>query len=220
MAVIQITSCDTLTTYEVDYGGTPLLVGDVYFISFTSNTLNGCFTYNGAGTTPVDTVVATVPYADCSTCQSECLCSSVDVTISQTDLDSASGNTGPNAVYNGVVFYQYNTCVNPNPMVSEGYILAGTFTNSVCALTNQVTFSLFYYYQDDVVKDSTLDPFFSSYSVGGCCTVPTPTPIKVPTGLNALPIIPPAIALFKIDVPLTNPPVTFSSKSLAPLTKL
>lgn len=113
--------------------------------------------------------------SDCS-----CDCFNIDVTITQGDLDAASGNTGGNVIYNGVVYYQYNSCYTSSN-VDEPYTVAGTYPSSVCATGNQVAYSLFYYYQDDTLKDSQLDPFTSSYSVSGCCFAPTPTPTNTTT---------------------------------------
>ena len=38
MAVGLITSCSTLTTYNVDYSGT-LLLGTIYYLTFVGNTI-------------------------------------------------------------------------------------------------------------------------------------------------------------------------------------
>jgi hypothetical protein len=58
-----------------------------------------------------------------------CSCKYVSVLVNQTDLDSASGNTNPSL--NGVIYYQYNTCTNPNPQVFESYSVAGNYPNVV-----------------------------------------------------------------------------------------
>jgi hypothetical protein len=102
--------------------------------------------------------------------------------VNQTDLDSASGNTNPSL--NGVIYYQYNTCTNPNPQVFESYSVAGNYPNDVCVLVNQFGSSLLYYYQNDILIDSQLSPgsFLSSFSLGACCSVSTPTP--TPTNTN------------------------------------
>ena len=110
-----------------------------------------------------------------------CTCTYVDVIITQHDVDSASGNTNPSQ--NGIVYYQYNTCDNPNPMVSQAYSVAGTYTNSVCVLTTQLAYTSFYYYQNDNLIDSITTPldFTSSYMAAGCCVPSSPTPTQTPT---------------------------------------
>jgi len=110
-----------------------------------------------------------------------CSCQYVSVNVNQSDLNSASGNTNPS--FDGVIFYQYNTCADPNPQVYESYSVAGNYTNSVCILANQFPASLLYYYQDNNVIDSQSSPgsFTSSFSLGGCCVDPTPTPTETPT---------------------------------------
>ena len=87
---------------------------------------------------------------------SSCTCRYVNLTIDQTDLNSASGNTDPSL--NGKVFYQYNICDDPNPMVDQPYTVSGTYLNSVCILSSQFLYSLMYYYQDDNVIDSQTSP--------------------------------------------------------------
>ena len=138
---------------------------------------NLCYTSTGGGVgcSYKDLLSAANNLGTSCTNDSQCVCDcyNIDVTITQGDLDAASGNTSNP---NGTVFYQYNTCVNPNPQVSESYTVAGTYPNSVCALGTQIAYSLFYYYQNDVLKDSQMDVLTSSYSVSGCCVTPTPTP--------------------------------------------
>jgi hypothetical protein len=324
MAVIIITSCDTAISYEVNLVGPVLTLGEVNFFSLTGSTPDGCYTYDGPGTTPVDTISGKTPYPDCPTCLATittptptttetptptptltqtpttsgvynsyyltgccdgstleilsgpvlslnpgdiiyvvwdntnqnncftvvgpqigyptyvwnpiddffsspyidcdacivdnevpcptptptvtptitptetptptitstntpsvtpCSCQYVSVNVNQTDLNSASGNTNPSL--DGVIFYQYNTCTNPNPQVDESYSVAGNYVDSVCVLANQFSASLLYYYQDDNIIDSQSSPgsFLSSYSLGGCCVdlTPTPTPTETET---------------------------------------
>ena len=71
MAVGLITSCSTLTTYNVDYSGT-LLPGTIYYLTFVGATPAECYTFLGPGSGPTDTVATiSAPYVDCATCQSE-----------------------------------------------------------------------------------------------------------------------------------------------------
>ena len=71
MAVGLITSCSTLTTYNVDYSGT-LSPGTIYYLTFVGATPAECYTFLGPGSGPTDTVATiSAPYVDCATCQSE-----------------------------------------------------------------------------------------------------------------------------------------------------
>ena len=138
------------------------------------------YSYNSVCTgDPCGPGVSPTPTATPTPTPTPCTCNYIDVTITQNDIDSASGNTNPSL--NGVVYYQYNTCQSPSPMVDEPYTVAGTYSNSVCVLSTQIAFTLFYYYQNDVVVDSLTSPFTSSYVVGGCCAPPTSTPTQTPT---------------------------------------
>ena len=69
MAIGLITSCDTSTTYNVSYGGS-MNPGTIYYLTFTGGTPEGCYTYNGVGSSPTDTVnTISVGYGDCLSCQ-------------------------------------------------------------------------------------------------------------------------------------------------------
>jgi len=129
-----------------------------------------------------------------------CECVYIDVTITQADIDSAYGNTNPSL--DGVVYYQYNTCANPNPQVSESYTIAGTYINSVCVLANQVGYTIFYYSQNDIIYDSNLNPSFftSTYEIGGCCNGLTPTPTPTPTNTQT-----PTVTPTNTGTPTTTP---------------
>ena len=70
MAVLLITSCDTSTQYNVNYGSA-LNPGSVYYLTFTGTTPSGCYTYNSIGSTPIDEIsTVSTPYVDCEECQS------------------------------------------------------------------------------------------------------------------------------------------------------
>lgn len=109
-----------------------------------------------------------------------CTCTYIDVTITQLDLDSASGNTNPSQ--DGVVYYQYTDC-DTSSFAYEPYTVSGIYTDSVCVLTSQIGSSFFYYYENDVQIDSITSPldFTSSYVAAGCCVPSSPTPTKTPT---------------------------------------
>ena len=65
MAILQITSCDTVSTYEVNYSGITPTVGEVFYFTFTGGTPSGCYTYDALGTTPIDEVESKVLYTSC-----------------------------------------------------------------------------------------------------------------------------------------------------------
>ena len=131
--------------------------------------------------TPTPTNTATPTNTQTPTATS-CSCRYVSVSVEQVDLNSASGNTSPSL--DGVIYYQYNTCADPNPQVSESYSVAGNYPNDVCILANQFFNSLLYYYQDNNLIDSQTSPgsFSSTFLLGNCCSVATPTP--TPTNTN------------------------------------
>jgi hypothetical protein len=241
-SVIQIISCDTSAPYNVTISSISGLTGGiVYSFTFTGFALpSGCYEYIGVSSAPIDTVATvSIGYPDCATCQllsvtptptptntetptptptltptvTPCSCNYVDVTISQVDLNSASGNTNPSL--NGIVYYQYNTCTDPNPQVSESYTVSGVNLNSVCILTNQFGNSLLYYYQNDNVIDSNSSPglFVSSFTLAGCCTPPTPTPTPTVTPTNTktptvTPTITPTNTPTNTETPTNTPTIT------------
>jgi hypothetical protein len=227
--VITIISCDTSISYEVTYSGAVLANGIIYSFTFTGSLPSGCYTLIGVvGSSPVDTVstVNLFGYADCPSCQASiitptptptptvtpttCICSNINLTITQSDLNSASGNT-VNPSENGVVYYGYTACENPNPPAQQSYTVSGTYLNSVCVLTNQIGVTYFYYYKNDTVIDSLMSPglFTSTYTVGGCCVAatPTPTPTVTPTNTKT-PTITPTPTNTNSGTPTTTPTLT------------
>jgi hypothetical protein len=94
--------------------------------------------------------------------------------VTQGDIDDATGNT--NTSLNGKVYLFYDDCEN-NPTIEE-YSAAGTYTHSVCALTNQIgVLTNTYYYKNNVSVNGT-----STWSNSNdCCFVPTPTPTNTTT---------------------------------------
>jgi hypothetical protein len=71
MAVLQITSCDTLAVYNVDPSGFTLNSGSTYYMTFTGSTPSGCYTYDDISILPVDDTISSVSvsYVDCVECQ-------------------------------------------------------------------------------------------------------------------------------------------------------
>ena len=101
-------------------------------------------------------------------------CTSYSLTISQLDLDNATGNTPPNQ--DGVMYVTYYDC--NGDFVTDEYG-AGYFENAICN-NDDVGFVSLYYYNND----SASVPTYSSANAGtGTCEVlptPTPTPTFVP----------------------------------------
>jgi len=181
MANYSITPCSGSTSIVIDFGATPPIVSKVYYIYFTGLTSPGCYTVNS---TSVGTAVDGVsnisdPNDDCITCTG-CTCHYTNVTILQSDINRASGNTGPNVVYNGVVSVLYTRCdSNPN---SKDYTVAGTYLNDLCVLKTQVNNATVYYYENNTLITDTYPWSGSSlFDTGSCCIDPTPTPTPTPT---------------------------------------
>jgi hypothetical protein len=100
-------------------------------------------------------------------------CKFYDVTISQTDLDNATGNTDPN--FNGKVFFDFTDC-NSIPTTLD-FTVAGTYTNAFCADNTQLI--QISYYQNDL---QNLTPVSTETEQGVCSSpTPTPTPTQTPT---------------------------------------
>ena len=183
MAVYDITACSGGASTPIEFGATTPVVGKVYYIYFTGLTTPACYTIDGTSVlVPVDGV-STISNAndDCTTCTT-CTCHYVNVTITQADINSASGNTTPSL--NGVVTVQYNVCTLPSPQDSKDYTVAGTYTNDLCVLKSTIYTgtNIIYFYQDDTLYTSTY-PFTGSsvFDTGSCCVDPTPTPTLTPT---------------------------------------
>lgn len=175
MAVYNISSCSAPGSVDVDFGVYTPIIGKVYYLYFAGLTPVGCYTVNSLGGVAADTVTnISTPNDDCSTCQN-CTCHYVNVTILQTDIDAASGNT--NTSYNGVVSIQYNQCTSPSPQVTKDYAEAGTFTNDLCVLKTQVlNVTVFYYQNDALIANNYPWTGSSLFDTGSCCVDPTPTP--------------------------------------------
>ena len=110
MANYSITPCSGSTPTIIDFGATTPIVSKVYYIYFTGATSAGCYTVNSTSVgVAVDGISSvSTPNDDCITCTG-CTCHYVNVTILQSEIDAASGNTNPSQ--NGVVTVQYNAIV-------------------------------------------------------------------------------------------------------------
>jgi hypothetical protein len=85
-----------------------------------------------------------------------------DVTIEQSDIDNAIGNTEP-GMANNTVYVEYQDCNNQTTLAL--YTVAGTYTNSICVAKTS-TPSMFYYNFNSVVSGFS---FLSGTNVH-CCT--------------------------------------------------
>ena len=125
MANYSITPCSGSTPTIIDFGATTPIISKVYYLYFSGVTSPGCFTINGTSVgVAVDGIInISTPNDDCITCTG-CTCHYVNVTILQSDIDAASGNTNPSQ--NGVVTVQYNQCTSPSPQTTQDYTVSGT----------------------------------------------------------------------------------------------
>ena len=215
MANYNITPCSGSTSIVVDFGVIAPVVSKVYYIYFTGLTAPSCYTVNSAtGATAIDGVsTISTPNDDCVTCTG-CTCHYVDVTIVQSELDAASGNTGPNAIYNGVVTVQYNQCSSPSPQLTKDYTVAGSYPNDLCVLKSSIYTgtNIIYYYQDDVLITSSYPYSGSSvFDTGSCCVDPTPTPTPTVTNTVTPTVtssVTPTVTPTKSETPTPTPTVT------------
>ena len=214
MANYNITPCSGSTSIVVDFQSYSPVVSKVYYIYFTGLTAPSCYTVNSVtGATAVEGV-SSISNAndDCFACTG-CTCHYVNVTIVQSELDAASGNTDPSL--NGVVSVQYTRCDN-NPSYSD-YTVAGTYLDDLCLLKSQIYTgtNIIYYYQDDTLITSSYPYTGSSvFDTGSCCVDPTPTP--TPTVTNTLtPTVTPTNTLTPTVTPTNTltPSVTPSNTS-------
>jgi hypothetical protein len=178
MANYNITPCSGSTSIVIDFGAYTPVVSKVYYIYFTGSTPADCYTINSStGATAIDSVASlSTPNDDCITCTG-CTCHYVDVTIVQSELDSASGNTDPSL--NGLVTVQYNQCSSPSPQTTQDYTVSGTYLNDLCVLKSSIYTgtNIIYYFQDDNLVVSSYPYSGSSvFDTGSCCVDPTPTP--------------------------------------------
>lgn len=186
MANYNITPCSGSTSIVVDFGAITPVVSKVYYIYFTGVTSPSCYTVNSStGATAIDGV-STISTAndDCITCTG-CTCHYVNVTIDQSELDAASGNTDPSQ--NNVVTVQYNICSSPSPQTTKDYTVAGSYPNDLCVLKSSIYTgtNVIYYFQDDNLIVSYYPYSASSvFDTGSCCVDPTPTP--TPTITNTV----------------------------------
>ena len=192
MANYNITPCSGSTSIVVDFGAFTPVVSKVYYIYFTGLTSPDCYSVDSiTGATAVDGILSiSNANDDCITCTG-CTCHYVDVTIVQSEIDAASGNTGPNAIYNGVVSVSYTNC-NFN-LDYKDYTVAGSYPDDLCALKTAIydSTNLIFYYQDNNIITSAYPYSGSSvFDTGSCCLSVTPTPTVTPTNTETPTVTP------------------------------
>ncbi len=215
MANYNITPCSGSTSIVIDFGAYTPVVSKVYYIYFTGSTPADCYTINSStGATAIDSVSSlSTPNDDCITCTG-CTCHYVDVTIVQSELDSASGNTDPSL--NGLVTVQYNQCSSPSPQTTQDYTVSGTYLNDLCVLKSSIYTgtNIIYYFQDDNLVVSSYPYSGSSvFDTGSCCVDPTPTPTptitQTPTPtVTETPTTTPSVTPTNTETPTPTPTVT------------
>ena len=200
MAVILITSCDTLLQYNVEYGG-PLTIGSVYGMTFTGGTPSGCYTYDGVGTPPaVDGInsVSISPFVDCITCQDAFTTPTPTPTLTQTPTPTLTQTpTTSGTIYQ---YYLSGCCVNTYLQIisttnltgltlgQTAYIVWNNTNQSGCftVVTPQIGYPIYNWdpINDFVeISDGSNPPFADCndcfvFSEEPC---PTPTPTETPT---------------------------------------
>jgi hypothetical protein len=116
----------------------------------STNTPTPTYTPTGPPPTPTNTPTNTPT-------QTSCNCVYFDVTIVPTDLFLATGNTGPNAIYNNKIMINWANC---NSVVSQlTYNAAGTYANSICVGSPYTPFVYFSYWKDNFETNYVLNEF-------------------------------------------------------------
>lgn len=213
MAVISIISCDTSVTYEVNSVLPPMTLGDVYYFSFDVTSLNGCYTFNGPGTTAVATIYTSSLEPDCPSCIAlfptptptatptptptpsntptaipSCNCIEYYISVSAIDLGNATGNTAP--YNNALIWYYYDCSGTPQEMLFTIASDYGPFC--ACDYGSGIWYKV----------NNTLTPATnSSLTTGGVCSALTPTPTPTPT-------ITPTVTATNTPTPTITPTVT------------
>ena len=157
--------CSEGSVYEVNlttpYGLTLVNVGD-FTVSGASQSPE-CATVNLIVPTTTTTTTTVYPYP----------CSCVHVTISQTDLDDATGNTpGPGKADNTVYITTTKNSGCDGSNIDNEYTTAGL--DGFCIKTSEIGSIQLFYYKNNVpvyfpATDSTYNILYTSCSVNGEC---------------------------------------------------
>jgi len=158
--------------YDCDLEGTATRVTTTTTTSSTSTTTTSTTTTSTSSTTTTSTSSTTTTTSSTSTTTTTttaCPCYFYDVTITQEDIDSATGN-GDTSL-NGKVFVQYRECDNPVPLTTLTYSTAGTYTNALCQDGSQVDNIFFDVWQNNVL----ITPTSTFNNTQNCCNTTTTT---------------------------------------------
>lgn len=178
MAYKQISPCLGGSPIYADFGIISVTNGDILYLTFTNSSIDGCYTVDSDVFTFNETVVTTTPsYVDCSTClgvittptPTPCPCNLFLVDISSIDTDDATGNTGGNAQYNGVVVWEYTDCTTG--LLTQELLSPVTFQQCACGFGSSLT-----YWKNNAESAAIA----STASYLGTCGV-SPTPTQTPT---------------------------------------
>ena len=211
MANYSITPCSGSTPTIIDFGATTPIISKVYYIYFSGATSPGCFTINSTSVgVSVDGISSiSTPNDGCVTCTG-CTCHYVNVTILQSEIDAASGNTNPSQ--NGVVTVQYNQCTNPSPQTTQDYTVSGTYLNDLCIRKTtiySVTNIIYYYQNDNLITSSYPYSGSSVFDTGSCCIDPTPTPTPTITNTQTPTVTPTNTLTPSVTPSNTSSPLPF-----------
>jgi hypothetical protein len=194
MATILITSCDTLLTYNVEYGGIPLVSPPTaYFLTFTGSTPSGCYTYTAIGSPPIDEI-ATVssPYAGCI----ECL-GSITPTPTPTNTVTPTLNTPTPTPTNSVT-----PTLTPTPTESETPTPTVTPTNTVTPTLSPTTTNT-----ETPTNTPTNTNSGTPTQTPTLTKTPTATPTVTPT-LTKTPTATPTVTPTNTETPTVTPSIT------------
>jgi len=161
----QITNCDDSSIeYSEEYSFGTFSINDR-----VTSPGNVWVVTGSVFTNPGGTLVAIA-----STGQSFCPCSCNEflVTISSTDTNDATGNTGSLATYNGVVVWTITDC--DTGLSTEELLSSGTYNLCACGTSTSLN-----YWKNNSLN--AVSPGSSAILVGPCGITPTPTPTFTPT---------------------------------------
>ena len=93
---VLITSCESPTTYIVNYNATLPSIGSVFYMTFTGSTPSGCYTVTSSLVSgPIDGVAIKTPFIDCPTCLASVTTPTPTTTASQTPTPTETPTNTP-----------------------------------------------------------------------------------------------------------------------------
>jgi hypothetical protein len=195
MAVLQITSCDTLAVYNVDPSGFTLNSGSTYYMTFTGSTPSGCYTYDDISILPVDDTISSVSvsYVDCVECQNvptPTPTSTPTETPTQTPSETPTNtptvtNTQTPTPTEPYDIYLFEDCCDPLNQFRIQNVPGSLIVGQVWDINN-VDFTgcatvLSYSAIGPVYDGGTFVGFYVDCNTCGVCPSPTPTQTSTPT---------------------------------------